>query len=278
MKRLLPPVVARAAILALSLLLLAGCSYLKAPGGGFNLVSVDDEWRMGKQFQGEIAAQLEVIDDPAVNAFINGLGNALLRATDNELARKPWRFHVVKDPTINAFNLPGGHVYVHTGLVAAMGTYAELASVVGHEIGHGLARHGTRQMSAQHGLSFMLALAVGDDPDAVEAMVAQSFAGGALLKFGRDDEVQADRYGVHLTYGAGIDPQGVVDMLHVLASLRGERPSAIQRFLASHPDPEYRAEVAAERVRTLPPRANLVMQTDEFRAFRKRLARLTAGG
>lgn len=262
---------------ALALCALAGCSMLSAPGGGFNLISVEDEWRMGLQLEAEVAKQMEVISDPRIDGFINELGGDLLAATDNELARLDWTFHVVKDDSINAFNIPGGHVYINTGLVTALGDYAELASVVGHEIGHGLSRHGTRQLSTQYGISFVLALALGNDPGAIQQIVAQFAATGTLLKFSRDDELQADRFGVHLTYGAGIDPQGVVDMLGVLASLRNDRPSAIESFLASHPDPEVRVGVARERVSTLPPRPGLVRQTSAFREFQKRVAALAPG-
>ena len=255
--------------LVAALLLLAGCSLLSSPGGGVNLISIDQEWQMGLDFSAEIAQQMEVVSDPRADEYLSRLGHDLLAASGSELARLEWTFSMVKDDSVNAFNIPGGHVYVNSGLVMALSDHAELASVIGHEIGHGLKRHGTRQLTKQLGLGAILGIALGDDPGRVQSMVASASAQGALLKFSRDDELEADRAGVHLLYGAGIDPQGTVDMLHVLASLQQNEPSRIERFLASHPAPATRVGEAEERISTLPRRGDMVRQTDAFLSFQR---------
>ena len=269
--RMFPPTrrPGRPAALVAALLLFTGCSILNAPGGGVNLISVDDEWQMGRDLSAEVDRQMHVISDPGTDAYLSRLGHDLLAVSNDELARLEWTFHLVDDDAINAFNLPGGHVYVNTGLVRALTDHAELASVVGHEIGHGLARHGTRQLTKQLGLSALLAIALGDDPSSVEELVAIASAQGTLLKFSRDDELEADRTGIHLLYGAGIDPEGTVDMLKVLAALQEHEPSRMERFLASHPSPATRVGTAEERISTLPPREGLVRQTDAFLRFQR---------
>ena len=217
---------------------------------------------------------MDVVSDPEANRFLNELGSELLEASSSDLARRRWTFHLVADDSVNAFNIPGGHVYVNTGLVKALGTHAELASVVGHEAGHGLARHGTRQLSAQYGLSILMSLVLGSDPSATSQIVSSFAAGSALMKFSRDDEIQADRTAIHLMYGAGIDPQGAVDMLEVLESLQERDPSRIDRLLASHPLPSDRIATARERVDSLPPKAGLRRQTGDFLAFKVRVEHL----
>lgn len=255
-----------------------GCSVLEAPGGGFNLISVDDEWALGQDLAAQVAEQMTIISDPEIDAFVQKMGSDLLAVATSGLARLPWTFHVVLDDSVNAFNIPGGHVYINSGLIAALDDYAELAAVVGHEAGHGLARHGTRQLSARYGASLLAGLALGGDPSQVEEMVATFVAGGAMMKFSRDDELEADRTGIHLAFYSGVDPRGAIQMFEVLNSLSRRDPNAIERFLASHPLPEERISEAHRRISTLPLGDRLVYQTPDFPAFRKRVAEIAARG
>jgi len=257
-----------------AILVLAGCSAMTGPGGGFNVISVDDEWEMGTQFEQEIASQMNVLHNPGAEAFLNQLGKELLAASSSPLAQRPWKFHIIADDSVNAFNVPGGHVYVHSGLVDSLDDYAEFSSVVAHEIGHGLSRHGTEQLSKQFGLSLLLSIVLGNDPSAAKELVASFVSGGAMMKFSRDDELESDRIGIYLMYGAGIDPQGTVDMLHVLHSLREDTPSKIERFMSSHPMPEERISQAEDLVDGLPPKPNLIRTDSGFIAFKRRVAEL----
>lgn len=255
-------------------LALAGCSLLTGPEGGFNLISVEEEWRLGVELEAEIARQMEVVDDRRSLRYLETMGSGLLAASTSPLAARPWSFHLVADDAVNAFNIPGGHVYVNTGLVAALDDHAQLASVMGHEIGHGLDRHGTQQMSAQYGFSLLASLVLGEDPSTTKQIIADLVTGGTLLKFSREDELDADRTGIRLMYGAGIDPQGAVAMLGVLQSLQKGSPSRIEKFLASHPMPAERVDRARDHVAALPLQPGLVRQTDDFLAFKRRAATL----
>lgn len=254
--------------------LVAGCSILSAPGGGVNLISVQEEWQMGTQIAAEVDSQMEIVSHPEGDRYLTSLGRRLLRASPSELARLPWTFQLIQDPSVNAFNIPGGHVYIHTGLVDAMGTEVELASVIGHEIGHGLSRHGTRQLTKEVGVSVLLGLALGDDPSAMEQLLAAASAQGTLMKFGRDDELESDKTGIELLFGAGWDPDGTVDMLKVLASLQESEPSLMEKFLSSHPAPATRIGEAEERIAALPPTPNAVRTTDNFQRYKEYIARL----
>ena len=261
-----------AALATLPLVLLAGCAGMSG-GGGFNFISVDEEWEMGAQFEEEIPKQMKVISDPQAEAFLNRLGQDLLAASRSPLARREWKFHLIKDDAVNACNVPGGHVYVHTGLIRSVDDYDEFAAVVGHEIGHGLARHGTSQLSKQFGLSLLLSIAMGRNTSAAEQMIASFVSGASMMKFSRDDELEADRLGIHLLYGAGIDPLGMLSMLEVLDSLKKSSPSRVDRFMSSHPMPKTRIEEARRRIETLEPKPGQVHQTEEFLAFQRRTAR-----
>src|SRR5690606_1570900 len=115
----------------------------------------------------------------------------------------PWRFHVVQDDAINAFNIPGGVVYVNTGLIARAGSASELAVVLAHEISHGIARHGTERLTTQYGISIVAGLVLGQDPGLVEQIAAQIVATGAIARYSRGAEREADDLGVRYMAGAG---------------------------------------------------------------------------
>ena len=238
--------------------------------GQFNLVSYQEEWQLGAQLEQDIARQLSLVRDPATLAYLNRMGQRIVAQT--ELAQAPWEFHLVADPKINAFNIPGGHVYVNTGLVAATDNAAELAGVMAHEISHGVSRHGTEQLSKAYGFNILASLALGGNPPIYQQILAQVIGAGTFAKFGRDAEREADHLGIVYMYNAGYDPHGMVTMFQELLSQRRSRPSSVETFFSSHPITEERITNARAEIAQLPPRPNLVTTDAEFAAFRQRVA------
>ena len=223
--------------------------------GDLNLVSLDDEWALGRDLAAEVDAQVRPVPDPVVQAYVDRMGAALVAQT--EMADRDWTFTVVADPAVNAFALPGGHVYVNAGLVGAAGDAAELAGVVGHEVAHGVARHGTERMLKAQGASWVAGLVLGDDPGVVRQVAAGLVGHGALARFSRADEREADRLGLRYMAAAGYDPDGMADVFRTLVALRGRRPVLFERWFRSHPLGEDRvadAEAEAARLPTAPGR------------------------
>ena len=227
----------RSSFLALVVVLSSSCG---SGGGGsnFNLISLEDEWRLGEQLSQDIARQVRLVNDPQALAYVNNLGRALVAQT--EMAQLPWQFHIVDDPAINAFAIPGGHVYVNRGLIRAADNASELAGVMGHEIAHGVARHATEQISRQYGLSVVAALVLGQNPSVLQELAAQIVAGGTLARFSREAENEADALGLRYMAGAGYNPRGMVTMFQRLLSNRQSRPSSVEQFFATHPLTEDR--------------------------------------
>jgi predicted Zn-dependent protease len=238
--------------------------------GDFNLVSYQEEWQLGAQLEQDIARQLPLVNDGASLAYINRLGQRIVAQT--ELAQAPWEFHIVADPKINAFNIPGGHVYVNSGLVAATDNAAELASVMAHEISHGVSRHGTEQLSKAYGFNIIASLALGGNPPIYQQILAQVVGAGTFARFGRDAEREADHLGTIYMYNAGYDPHGMVTMFQELLSRRQSQPGAVSTFFSSHPITEERIQNVRAEIEQLPPRANLITNDAEFSSFRQRLA------
>ena len=247
----------------------AGCASAGVNKGDFNLMSYQEEWALGAQLEQDIARQMRLIQDPAVVNYVSLIGQRLVNQT--ELAQAPWEFHVVQNPEVNAFNIPGGHVYVYTGLICANDNAAELASVMGHEISHGVARHATEQMSKAYGANILLGLALGANPPVYQQILAQVVAGGTFAKFGRDAEREADHLGLLYMYNAGYEPHGMVTMFQELIQRRQRSPGSVDQFFSSHPLTEERIENVQAQIAQLPPRTNLVERDAEFENVQRRL-------
>ena len=247
------PPVSRALAVALSLVaLVPGCTCASdsVNRGDLNLVSLDDEWALGRDLAAQVDAQVRPVPDPVVQDYVDRVGAALVAET--ELADRAWTFTVVDDPAVNAFALPGGHVYVNAGLVAAAGDPSALASVVGHEVAHGVARHSTERMVKAQGVSWVAGLVLGDDPGLVRQVAAGLLGRGALARFSRTDEAEADRLGLRYLAAAGYDPDGQAEMFQTLVDLRARRPVLFERWFQSHPLGEDRIEAAEDAARRLP--------------------------
>ena len=252
---------------ALATLLTAGCG---SGGGGndFNLISIEEEWQLGQQLSQDIARQVRLSNDPTLNQYVRSMGQRIVSQTGAPFNQLPWNFYVVEDPAINAFAVPGGHVYVHTGLIANADNAAELAGVIAHEISHVTARHSTEQITRQYGLSVLAGMVLGQDPNALAQIAAQIVAGGTLARFSRQAEEEADALGIQAMAQAGYNPLGMATMFEELLEHRQGQPGRVEQFFSTHPLTEDRARVARQRAEQIGNRGAL----DElgFQAARQR--------
>jgi len=212
----------------------------------FVLISEAQELALGQQADGEIQRDMGVYDDPALQEHVQEIGLAL--AAVSHRPDLPWQFTVVDSPAVNAFALPGGYIYLTRGIMAYLGDEAELAGVLGHEVGHVTARHAvqayTRASGAQLGLVLgQVFVPQMRNPYGLPGLGDATGAGLGLLflKFGRDDEIQADRLGAEYASDGGWHPQGVADMLSTLGRIsEASDRRGTPNWLSTHPDPEAR--------------------------------------
>ena len=250
-----------------------GCATTGVNRGDVNLVSLDEEWQLGAQLEKDLVQQLPLVNDPALVNYVNQMGQRIARQT--ELGNRPWKFFVVADPEINAFAIPGGRVYINTGLIEAVDDAAELAGVVGHEVAHGVARHSTERLTKVYGLNMVAGLLLGENPAVYQQILAQIVATGTVARFSRDDEREADQLGIRYMYNAGYDPHGMADMFAKLMSQEQGRRGAVSQFFSTHPLSEERIVAARRAARGLPNRPGLItheqgLQTAQNRAERYR--------
>jgi len=244
------------AVALVSILLAAGCGS-SGRGSDFNLISIEEEWQLGAQLSQDIARQVRLSNDPVLNNYVNEMGQRIVAQTSEPFNRLPWQFHVVEDPAINAFAIPGGHVYVHTGLIANADNAAELAGVMAHEISHVTARHSTEQISRQYGLSVLAGVALGQNPNALAQIAAQIVAGGALARFSREAEREADELGIQAMARAGYNPIGMATMFEELLEHRQAQPGRVEQFFSTHPLTEERVRDARNRAQQIGDRGTL---------------------
>lgn len=204
------------------------------------LVSEAQEIAMGKEADQEAVAAYGLYPDPKVQAYVNELGQRL--AAKSERPSLPWSFKVVDDPAVNAFALPGGYIYVTRGIMAHLRSEAEMVAVMGHEIGHVTARHSASQMSKQQLAMGGLVLGMAVKPELQQlAGLAQQGLGLLFLKFGRDDENQADELGLRYMTRQAYDPQEMLEVFGVLDGVtRAEGGGRMPDWLSTHPSPGNR--------------------------------------
>jgi predicted Zn-dependent protease len=239
-------------LLAMSLLFGAtGCAVSQNDIHGFNLVSVEEEKQLGAKFAVEIEKKYPPVRDPEVQGYVNKVGKQLLTGA-REVAFD-YTFTAVHDDSVNAFAIPGGHLYVHTGLLKVVRTEGELAGVMAHEISHAVARHGTQQLTQQYGYSLVVQLLLGSNPNLL-AQIAASLAGQAGMQaYSRGMENQADYLGVETMAKAGYNPDGMLTFFTKLESMEGRNPGQLAQFFSSHPLTSERVQQVKAEIDKLPP-------------------------
>jgi beta-barrel assembly-enhancing protease len=245
-----------------------------------NRYTIEQEIQIGQKGVSEVERQLKLLPPGhPMSKYINSLGQKLAAKAPGY--KFPYTFKVVREKSINAFALPGGPVYVHTGLIEAA-TESELAGVMGHEISHVVMRHSTRQASRQMKAQLPLAIlggilgaGVGGWAGSLAQMGISMTAGSVLMKYSRESETEADMVGAQIIYDAGYNPRSVVTFFQKLAQQSGGRSGP--QFLSSHPDPGNRAQDISKILSRFPPKQFQELDTPEFAAAKQALSDTSAG-
>lgn len=261
-----------------AVILLAACGGRK-PGDplkpGFNIFSKEQDIQLGQEAARAVLRQVEVVQNQQLQRYIDQVGGRL--AKQPEAGNYPYEFTLINDPSINAFALPGGPIFVNSGLIAAADNEAQLAGVLAHEISHVALRHATSQASKANLLQFPAALAA--------AMIGQGGVGGQLgqlglgfglnvllLRYSRDAEREADALGARLMANAGYNP---IEMARFFEKLEAEGGSRAPQFLSTHPSPGNRVQNVEAEIRTFPRREyNLAADNPQFREAKRMVAQL----
>ena len=236
-----------------------------------NVYSVDGDIRLGQQLQKEVESDVVLLRLSALTQLVNAIGTRLRdSATEPAFRLFPYTFHVVDSPEVNAFALPGGPIYVNSGLIELCDTEDELASVIAHEMSHVAARHATEMLTTQNLTQLVLVAAISVVPVPLPPIAWEGAKLGyvlGLLRYSRGKEAEADRLGLQLVASAGYDPAQMADVFRKLSEQQRSLPSVVERFFSSHPLTEDRMHDVEARAAALPRPANAPVATARPSSF-----------
>jgi len=274
--------------------LLTACSTNPVTGKkDFSLISKDQELAMGAQAHKSVLKQSKRLNNPRLQAYVNSIGQSLARKSHRN--NIPYKFTVLEDPSVNAFALPGGYIYITTGLMAYLNSEGELAGVLGHEIGHVTARHGAQQQSA--GLASAILLEILSKKAGASTTKSLGQLSTALIRgYGREHELQADKLGAEYLARVGYSPQNMLDVIGVLkaqeefskyqARREGRQPPSYHGVFSTHPSNDQRLKTvinAARKIRTAGTRSpnhnGYLRQINglKYRIDKRRVGRIAVG-
>ncbi len=248
-------------ILTLTALWIGGCATNPVTGGSdFVLMSEDQEIALGRQMHPKMLAETPLYDDPALAAYVQRVGESV--AAKSHRPNLIYRFHLLDSAQVNAFALPGGYIYITRGLLAYLNSEAELAAVLGHEVGHVTVRHSVRQHSAATATNILGAV-VASAAGVRGAGDLANIAGTALIRgYGRDHELEADRLGAEYLARSGYEPDAMFDVIRVLknqelferrlAEREDREPRVYHGVFSTHPDNDRRLQEVINAAKSIP--------------------------
>ncbi len=261
------------------------CVAIELPDMGISANSVlsqAEEQKLGKTFIRQLRRQMEIIDDAQINNYINALGHRLASYSNNPA--QPFRFFVIKEPSINAFAVPGGFIGVHSGLILTTRSESELASVLAHEIAHVTQRHIARSIEASQRLSApalaaliiagIIAGAAGAPQVGEAALVAMMASQVQMqINFTRTHEKEADRVGMQILANAGFEPRDMPNFFDRLQASTRYYEGGVPDFLRTHPVTTDRIAEAHDRAEKYPHR--FITDSPLYHLMRAQLVVLT---
>ena len=222
--------------------IVSGCATNPVTGKKeLSLVSSDQLLTIGKDGYAAVIREYGAYDSPVLAAYVDGVGQKLAKVSHEPTLQ--WHFTLLDDPAVNAFAMPGGYIYITRGILAHLNSEAQLAGVIGHEIGHVTARHSAQQITQQTVAGLGLGIAGMVSPTFRQyGQAAQTALGLMFLKYSRDHENQADQLGIDYSTKAGWDPREVPNTYVMLRRVSEQAGSRVPGFLSTHPDPGDREQ------------------------------------
>lgn len=242
-------------------------------------ITTQQEVQAGAEYANEINRQLPLLRDGQANQYINELGRSIARNADQRGIQ--YTFYIVNSDVVNAFAIPGGHVYVNRGLIERSNNMSELAGVLGHEIGHVVERHAVERLQRAQNANTMLGVLYGvllrRNPGTVEQAGIQIGGNAVFAGYSRDAEREADRVAVTYLTRSGISPQGMVSMFQQLMQQQRSAPSKVESWFATHPLSQERIANTQANINATPgaTSASLSRDTRAFQNFRARVRSLS---
>lgn len=267
----------RSARRSVAVLAVAGTTSIAA---GCASISTQQEVQLGQEYADQLARELPLVRDRQSVQYINDLGRSIARRADQRGI--PYTFYIVNAPEVNAFAVPGGHIYLNRGLIERSENMSELAGVLAHEIGHVVHRHGIDQMeraqTANTALGVLYGVLLGRNPSGVEQVGIQVGGSAIFAGYSRDAEREADATAIQYLVASRIDPRGMVSLFEKLLAERQRNPAAVERWFSTHPTENERIQNTRAAIADMPPGSLQGLNTNSqaFVNFKSRVRSLPA--
>ena len=228
--------------------------------GSIDFYSLEREAKLGRQMAAQVDHEAKFITDPVITEYINRLGQNIVLHSDSRI---PFTIKVIDSADVNAFALPGGFLYVNSGVILAADGEAEIAGVMAHEIAHVAARHGVEQASKGTLLQYLSIplIFVGGPLGAIAQNAANILVPMTFLKFSRNAEAEADRLGLQYMWAAGYDPTSLLSFFEKLKAKEKKAPGALAKVFSTHPATGDRIDKARELLTRFPEREEYTIST-----------------
>ena len=229
---------------------LAGCAIFQ--GIQVSLLSTEQEIELGQQVSAEVEKQENLLDNTEIQAYVREIGQRLASVSPRQDVK--YTFKVIDAPDkVNAFALPGGFMYVYTGLMRVLENEAELAGVMAHEIAHVAGRHHGESMTRQFGYSLIMSIVLGEDPNALAKLGTELLGAAGAMYYSRDNEREADQLGMKFLFETGYKPEAMLSVMQKLADEDRRRGGTRSLpIFASHPPTEERSQRLQELIEQYP--------------------------
>lgn len=216
------------------LALLVACA-TTGPGGkkSFIIIPTENEVEIGKQVVVDVEKEEKVLSNVQVQNYVNRVGQKIARVCDRRDIK--YSFKVLDSEEINAFACPGGFIYVYKGLMKQLDNEAQLAAILAHEVSHVVARHSVQRLQIVYGYSILMEVALGDKMSQTARQLVDTAAGVILLGYGRENEYEADEYGILYAKKSGYNPNGMIQVFEKFKKMEGSPPNTFEKLLSSHP-------------------------------------------
>ena len=258
---------------------LSGCVSLRSLESGgnavleavsnINIFTDEEEIQFGKAYVAEHDKKVSIYRDPMLNNYINSLGHTLVRHCKRKNIQ--YTFKVVNKKGVNAYAVPGGFIYIHLDLIRLARTESELASVIGHEIGHIVGQHSMKRLTQFYGVEILKELLLDEDSSELTKLITNIIASGYLFKYSRDNEREADIYGVQNIYDAGINPEGAAKFFEAMRDRQEREPTTLEGLISTHPLHSERVMNVRNQIKGLPPKNGLRTDSAAFRRIKRRI-------
>lgn len=240
--------------------------------GDLKSLTTPQELVLGQVFSEQVNQQFPVLRDPVLDWYVNLRGRQLAdRSPRNDI---PYFFRIIDSPEINAFAIPGGHIYLNLGVFQVADQEGELLGILAHEVGHIVGRHSAKQIVKEQWVSIAMTAAIGAYPNYHAYLAGNLFGELGFLKMTRDAEREADRIGFQIMIDAGYDPRSMIAMFEKLQQRYKEEPGRLEKLFLTHPPTDERLRNLKAQLLATRPSEDLRLDTPEFQEIKARVTKL----